>query len=69
MKKELIRKEFFKLKFKGHSYNQCRKILFAKYHYEVCNRTLQRWMNKLDTFDNWDMKSPEDIYFDFKRLF
>jgi hypothetical protein len=30
MKKELIRKEFFKLKLKGHSYNQCRIILKAK---------------------------------------
>jgi len=56
MRKELIRKEFFKLKLKGHSYNQCRKILFAKYNYEVHNRTLQRWMNKLDKGDNWDLK-------------
>ncbi|MCK5321454.1 hypothetical protein KAJ38_02655, partial [Candidatus Pacearchaeota archaeon] len=56
MKKELIRKEFFRLKIKGHSYNQCRKILFAKYNYEIHNRTLQRWMNKLDNVDNWDLK-------------
>jgi transposase InsO family protein len=55
MEKELIRKEFFKLKLKGHSYNQCRKILKAKYEYEVHNRTLQRWMNKLDYDSNWDL--------------
>ena len=41
MKKEEIRKEFFKLKIKGHSYNQCRKILFIKYNFEVTNRTLK----------------------------
>ena len=56
MKKELIRKEFFKLKLKGHSYSQCRKILFAKYKYETHTRTLQRWMNRLDNCDNWDLK-------------
>jgi hypothetical protein len=56
MEKEQIRKEFFKLKLKGHSYNQCRKILYAKYNYEVHNRTLQRWMNKLDNEEAWDLK-------------
>jgi len=54
MKKEEIRKMFFKLKFKGHSYNQCRKILLAKHSYEVTIRTLQRWMNRLDN-TNWDL--------------
>ena len=42
MKKEEIRKEFFKLKSKGHSYNQCGIILKAKYDYEVNIRTLRR---------------------------
>ena len=56
MKKEEIRKIFFKLKFKGHSYNQCRKILFVKYKYEIHNRTLQRWMHELDTNENWNLK-------------
>ena len=56
MKKELIRKKFFNLKLKGHSYNQCRIILKAKYDYEVNNRTLQRWMNKLDNSDNWNLR-------------
>lgn len=55
MKKEELRKVFFKLKFKGHSYNQCRKILLAKYGYEVTIRTLQRWMNRLEK-DGWDLK-------------
>ncbi|MCK5624589.1 transposase [Candidatus Pacearchaeota archaeon] len=56
MKKEEIRKEFFKLKLKNHSYSQCRKILLAKYEYETHTRTLQRWMHKLDYDSNWDLK-------------
>ena len=66
MKKELIRKEFFKLKLKGHSYSQCRKILFAKYNYETHTRTLQRWMNKLDNEADWNLKDeskrPNNIH-------
>lgn len=66
MKKEKIRKEFFKLKLKGHSYNQCRKILKVKLDYEIHNRTLQRWMHKLDYNNKWDLKDkskrPKTIY-------
>jgi len=47
---------FFELKLKGHSYNQCRKILFVKYKFEVTNRTLKRWMHELDTNCDWDLK-------------
>jgi len=36
-----VRKEYFKLRLKGHSNNQCRKILFAKYAFEVNIRTLE----------------------------
>lgn len=67
MKKELIRKEFFTLKLKGHSYLQCRKIIFSKFNYEVHARTLQRWMHKLDNDDNWNLmdksKRPKKIYY------
>jgi len=56
MEKALIRREFFKLKLKGHSYNQCRKILFVKHNFETTNRTLKRWMRRLDLSDNWDLK-------------
>jgi len=56
MKKEEIRKLFFKLKLKGHSYAQCSKILYAKYKYEVNPRTLQRWINRLDNSNDWDLK-------------
>jgi putative transposase len=55
MKKEEIRKEFFKLRIKGHSYNQCRKILLTKHSYEVHNRTLQRWDERLRKSE-WNLK-------------
>lgn len=54
MKKEEIRKEFFKLRMKHHSYNQCRKILDAKFGYKVALRTLYRWNKRLNEID-WDL--------------
>ena len=48
MKKEEIRKEYFKLRIKGHTNNQCRIILKAKYEYKVNIRTLRRWTKKLN---------------------
>ncbi|MEK6888612.1 MAG: DDE-type integrase/transposase/recombinase [Nanoarchaeota archaeon] len=66
MRKEEVRKEFFKLKHKGHTNNQCRKIIFTLFGYEVCKRTLQRWNFKLNN-DNWDLcdksKRPRTIYY------
>jgi len=65
MKKEDIRKEYFKLRIKGHTNNQCRKILFAKFSYEINIRTLRRWTSKLNN-SNWDLsdksKRPKTIY-------
>jgi len=55
MKKEEIRKEFFKLRIKHHSYNQCRKILKAKFNFKITKRTLQRW-NKRHNETEWDFK-------------
>jgi transposase InsO family protein len=55
MKKEEIRKEFFKLRIKGHTNNQCRIILKAKYDYEVVRRTLRRWTERLNKTE-WDLK-------------
>lgn len=66
MKKEEIRKEFFKLKIKGHTNNQCRKIILAQFGYEVCKRTLQRWNKKLNS-EEWDLKDnstkPKTIHY------
>ncbi len=55
MKKEEIRKEFFKLRIKHHSYNQCKRILKARFDFEVTKRTLQRWTKRLKT-DEWNLK-------------
>jgi putative transposase len=65
MKKEEIRKEFFKLKNKGHTNNQCRKILLAQFSYEVAVRTLRRWTSRLNKTE-WDLtdksKRPKTIH-------
>lgn len=54
MKKEEIRKEFFKLKGKGFSYSQCKRILKAQFYYEVTVRTLKRGKHKLES-QSWDL--------------
>ncbi len=55
MKKEEIRKEFFKLRIKHHSYFQCKKIILAQFGYEVTSRTLQRWSERLNKTE-WDLR-------------
>jgi|TARA_Y100000310_G_scaffold319012_1_gene373740 transposase InsO family protein len=55
MKKEEIRREFFKLRIKGHSYAQCRGILRGKYSFEATIRTLKRWVKRLDK-GGWDLR-------------
>jgi transposase InsO family protein len=65
MNKEEIRKEYFKLKSKGHTNNQCRKIVLAQTGYEVTIRTLRRWTARLDHTE-WDLRDrsrrPKRIY-------
>jgi len=55
MKKREIRKEFFKLRIKNHSYPRCRIILKAMYSYEISLRTLYRW-NKKHKETEWDLR-------------
>jgi len=66
MIKEEVRKEYFKLRIKGHTNNQCRKILLAQFGYEVTVRTLRRWANKLNKTE-WDLKDsskrPKTIHY------
>ncbi len=66
MKKEEIRKEFFKLRIQGNSYNPCRKIILVKFSYEVTIRTLKRWSKRLET-NEWDLrdksKRPKTIHY------
>jgi putative transposase len=65
MEKEQVRKEYFKLRIQGHTNNQCRKILFAKFNFEVNIRTLRRWTNKINNSE-WDLtdksKRPKTIH-------
>ncbi len=60
MKKEEIRKEFFKLRIKNHSYSQCRKILGAKYNFGCSLRTLQRWTKRLKETE-WDLRDKSKV--------
>jgi len=66
MEKEQIRKIFFKLRIKGHSYSQCRKIMRMKHNYNTTIRTLQRWSRRLDK-GNWNLmdssRRPKTIYY------
>ena len=65
MKKEEIRKEFFKLRIRHHSYKQCKRILKAKFEFEITIRTLKRWNKRLSESD-WDLldksKKPKTIH-------
>ncbi|MBW2968684.1 DDE-type integrase/transposase/recombinase [Candidatus Woesearchaeota archaeon] len=54
MDKELIRKEFFKLKNKGFSYSKARTILRTRFDYSVSTRTLKRWIKRLE--GDWNLK-------------
>ena len=55
MEKEVVRKEFFKLKNIGFSYSKCKYILCAKFEYKISDRTLKRWISRLDK-GNWDLQ-------------
>jgi transposase InsO family protein len=66
MKKEEVRKEFFKLKNKGFSYVKCKIIIKAQFDYDVCIRTLKRWEGKLNK-GNWNLmdssRKPHTIHY------
>lgn len=54
MNKTELRKEFFKLRNKGFSYNQCKRIIKAQFEVELSIRTLKRWTKRLDSRE-WDL--------------
>src|SRR3989344_6821632 len=66
MDKGEIRKEYFKLRNKGHSNNQCRKIILALYGFETTIRTLRRWTARLYQTE-WDLndksRRPKTIHY------
>jgi transposase InsO family protein len=70
MEKEEIRKEFFKLKNKGHSYAQCKKLILVQFSYKVTARTLQRWERRLRTTE-WNLEDksrrPKTIHYKINK--
>ena len=66
MKKEEIRREFFKLKHKGFSYIKCRILLSSQLDYQVSVRTLKRWNCRLQN-TSWnlidDSRKPKTIHY------
>lgn len=66
IKKEEIRKEFFKLKIKGHSYFQCRRLPKSLFNYDVTTRTLQRSSRKIESEEldlSNNLRRPKTIYY------
>ena len=55
MKKEEVRKEYFKLRIKRFTLKKCKNILLAQFGYEVSKRTLQRWNKRLNETE-WNLK-------------
>jgi len=55
VKKELVRREFFKLRLAGHSYSACQRIIKAKFEHDASLRTLKRWSQRLEQGE-WDLR-------------
>jgi len=55
MKKEEVRREFFKLKYKGFSYAKCKILIGSQFDYQVSIRTLKRWHCRLEN-TQWDLR-------------
>lgn len=43
MRKDILRREFLKLKLKGYSYSYCKRIIAEEYEVSYSIRTLKRW--------------------------
>ena len=70
MKKEIVRREFFKLRLTRHSFNQCKKLLKERFDYDVNIRTLKRWRKRIES-DDWDLRDkstkPRTIHYKFSK--
>jgi transposase InsO family protein len=55
MKKEELRREFFKLREQGITYSKCKILLASQHSWQGCVRTLERWSAKLET-GQWDLQ-------------
>ncbi len=70
MKKDEIRRESIKLRFKFKSYTKIQRILKEKYNYQVSRKTIKRWYKKFNQGD-WNLKdnstAPLNINYKFSR--
>jgi len=55
MRKDVVRREFLKLKLNGHSYAECQALLKEHYEAEFCTRTLKEWWKKFNKSD-WNLE-------------
>lgn len=66
MKKEVIRREFLKLRIKQYSYAKCKTQLKELYEFNVSIRTLKRWQKRFSNEDSWnlidDSRKPKTIH-------
>lgn len=60
MKKELLRREFLKLKCK-YSYSKCQKLLEEKFGTNYHISTLKRWYKRFNLETNWDFKDKSKV--------
>ena len=67
MKKEIIRREFLKLRIKQYSYLKCKTQLKELYEFNVSIRTLKRWQKRFSKDDLWNLidesRKPKKIYY------
>lgn len=70
MKKEIIRREFLKLKIRGYSYKECLKRLEERYGFKTTKLTLKRWWKRFNNI-KWDLKDkssrPKTIHYKFSK--
>lgn len=68
MKKEVIRREFLKLKLNGFSYARCKEMLYEEYDFKVSIITLKRWWKRFNK-GNWNLRDnstkPYTIHYKF----
>lgn len=68
MKKEEVRREAIKLRFKYKSYARIQNILEEKYDYKVSRKTIKLWWNKFN-HGNWNLRDdstkPKLIHYKF----
>src|SRR3989338_6762730 len=67
MKKEIIRKEFLKLRIRQCSYSKCKTQLKDLYGYSVSIRTLKRWQKRFSKENSWSLidasRKPNRIHY------